>query len=50
MPAKNTPTPKEREVRTLFERGKSPDAIAIRMGIRVSKVLAMLSATERQTA
>ena len=31
----------------LFERGKTPDAIAIRLGIRVSKVLTMLSATER---
>ena len=44
---KNTPTPREKEVRMLFDRGKTPDAIAIRLGIRVSKVLLMLCATER---
>ncbi len=43
MTPKNTLTPREKEVHTLFARGKSPDSIAIRLNIRVSKVLQMLS-------
>lgn len=36
-------TPKEREIHTLFARGKSPETIAIRMGMKISKVLTIIA-------
>jgi DNA-binding CsgD family transcriptional regulator len=36
-------TPKEKEIQSLFARGKSPDAIAIRLGIKISKVLMVIA-------
>ena len=39
MTNKSVPTPREKEIQTLFARGKSPETIAIRLGIKVSKVL-----------
>ena len=43
MNAKTTLTPREREVQMLFARGKSPDMIAIRLNMKVSKILTMLA-------
>ena len=40
---KTAPTPKEREARALHARGKTPDQIAVRLNVKVSKVLAMLA-------
>jgi DNA-binding CsgD family transcriptional regulator len=37
-PAHNL-TPKEKEIQSLFARGKSPEIIAIRMGMKISKVM-----------
>ena len=37
-----TKTPREKEVQMLHERGKTPDIIAIRLGMKISKVLALL--------
>lgn len=37
------PTPREKEIQRLFERGKSPEMIAIRLGMKISKVLLVLS-------
>lgn len=39
----HAPTPREKEIQRLFERGKSPDMIAIRLGMKISKVLLALS-------
>ncbi|OYW76428.1 MAG: hypothetical protein B7Z37_08840 [Verrucomicrobia bacterium 12-59-8] len=36
-------TPKEKEIQTLFARGKSPETIAIRLGIKISKVLMVIA-------
>ena len=36
-------TPKEKEIQSLFARGKSPDTIAIRLGIKISKVLMVIA-------
>ena len=35
-------TPKEKEIQSLFARGKTPETIAIRMGMKISKVLMVL--------
>jgi DNA-binding CsgD family transcriptional regulator len=35
-------TPQEKEVEILFARGKTPEVIAIRLGMKISKVLALL--------
>lgn len=43
MTAKITLTPREKEVQTLYARGKSPELIAIRLNMKVSKVLTMLA-------
>lgn len=42
MTIKN-PTSREKEVQALFARGKSAEVIAIRLGLKVSKVLALLA-------
>ncbi len=42
-PPNLTLTPKEREIHTLFARGKSPETIAIRMGMKMSKVLSVIA-------
>jgi len=42
MTTKTNLTPKEKEVHLLSSRGKTPDMIAIRLNIKVSKVLSML--------
>ena len=36
-------TPKEKEVQSLFARGKSPDIIAIRLGMKISKVMMVIA-------
>ena len=36
-------TPKEKEIQNLFARGKSPDTSAIRLGIKISKVLMVIA-------
>ena len=36
------PTSREKEVQILFARGKPADVIAIRLGMKMSKVLALL--------
>jgi len=43
MTIKTTLTPREKEVHTLSARGKTPDMIAIRLNMKVSKVLTMLA-------
>ena len=47
MTAKTTLTPREKEVQMLYARGKSPDMIAIRLNVKVSKILTMLSLTPK---
>jgi len=37
-------TPSEKEVKRLHANGKSPDVIAIRLGMKVSKVLSIIAA------
>jgi hypothetical protein len=37
------PTPIEREVQRLHARGKAPDIIAIRLGMKMSKVLSVIA-------
>lgn len=36
-------TPKEKEIQSLLARGKTPETIAIRMGMKISKVLMVIS-------
>ncbi len=36
-------TPKEKEIQSLFARGKTPETIAIRMGMKISKVLMVIA-------
>ncbi len=44
MSSKPTPlTPKEKEIQTLYARGKTPEMIAIRMGMKLSKVMMAIS-------
>ena len=43
MPNKPTLTPKEKEIQTLFARGKAPEIIAIRLGMKISKVLLVIA-------
>lgn len=40
---KDSLTSKEKEIHSLFARGKSPETIAIRMGMKISKVLMVLA-------
>lgn len=40
---KDSLTPKEKEIQSLFARGKSPETIAIRMGMKISKVLGVIA-------
>lgn len=47
MTAKPALTPKEKEVQALFSRGKSPEQIAVRLNIKLSKILAMLAAVPK---
>jgi hypothetical protein len=42
-PKPPTQTPFEKEVRRLHALGKSPDIIAIRMGVKMSRILALLT-------
>ncbi|MBN8421102.1 MAG: helix-turn-helix transcriptional regulator [Verrucomicrobia bacterium] len=42
MTNKPNPTPREKEIQSLFARGKTPETIAIRMGMKISKVLVVL--------
>jgi len=35
-------TPKEKEIQSLVARGKTPETIAIRMGMKISKVLMVI--------
>jgi DNA-binding NarL/FixJ family response regulator len=39
MTNKSILTPRDKEIQTLFARGKAPEIIAIRLGIKISKVL-----------
>ena len=43
MSNKPTLTPKEKEIHSLFARGKSPETIAIRMGMKLSKVMMVIA-------
>jgi DNA-binding NarL/FixJ family response regulator len=40
---KDSLTPKEQEIQSLFARGKSPETIAIRLGMKISKVLGVIA-------
>ncbi len=40
---KDSLTPKEKEIQSLFARGKSPETIAIRLGMKISKVLMVIA-------
>jgi len=35
-------TPREKEIHALFDRGKTPDVIAIRLGMKISKVMQVI--------
>lgn len=37
------PTPREKEIQRLYTKGKSPEMIAIRLGMKLSKVLLVVS-------
>ena len=50
MTIKTTLTPREKEVQLLFARGKSADVIAVRLGMKVSKILALLEALPKPLA
>lgn len=39
----HAPTPREKEIQRLHAKGKSPEMIAIRLGMKISKVLLVLS-------
>ncbi|MGV3662104.1 MAG: hypothetical protein ACO1TE_18100 [Prosthecobacter sp.] len=39
----HAPTPREEEIQRLHAKGKSPEMIAIRLGMKISKVLLVLS-------
>jgi len=39
----HTLTPREKEIQRLHAKGKTPDMIAIRLGMKISKVLLVLS-------
>lgn len=43
MPNNPTLTPREKEVQSLFARGKAPEIIAIRLGMKISKVLLVIA-------
>jgi DNA-binding CsgD family transcriptional regulator len=43
MTHKPTLTPQQKEIRTLHARGKTPETIAIRLGMKISKVLMVLA-------
>ena len=43
MTPKPNLTPREKEIQSLFARGKSPETIAIRMGMKVSKVMMVIA-------
>ena len=43
MTDKPTLTPKEKEIQTLFARGKTPEHISIRLGMKLSKVLPVIA-------
>jgi DNA-binding CsgD family transcriptional regulator len=36
-------TPKEKEIQSLFARGKTPEHISIRLGMKLSKVLLVIA-------
>ncbi|MDB6005856.1 MAG: hypothetical protein JWR15_2843 [Prosthecobacter sp.] len=38
-----TLTPQQKEIQSLFARGTSPETIAIRMGMKMSKVLGVIA-------
>jgi hypothetical protein len=39
-------TPQEKEARSLHHRGKAPDVIAVRLGMKMSKVIAAINYVE----
>lgn len=43
MTPKPNLTPREKEIQSLFARGKSPETIAIRMGMKLSKVMMVIA-------
>ncbi len=43
MTDKTNLTPKQKEIQSLFARGKTPETIAIRMGMKISKVLMVIA-------
>lgn len=43
MSNKPTLTPKEKEIQSLFARGKSPETIAVRLGMKLSKVMGVIA-------
>jgi DNA-binding CsgD family transcriptional regulator len=47
MTPKPNLTPKEKEVQSLFARGKTPETIAIRLGMKISKVLMVIAMTPK---
>lgn len=47
MTNKPTLTPKEKEIQSLFARGKTPETIAICMGMKISKILMVLAMTPK---
>lgn len=43
------PTPREKEIQRLFTQGKSPEMIAIRLGMKLSKVLLVIAMMPKPT-
>ena len=43
MKEKHTLTPIEKEIHRLHQAGKAPDTIAIRIGMKMSKILSILN-------
>jgi DNA-binding CsgD family transcriptional regulator len=43
MANKSILTPRDKEIQSLFSRGKAPDIIAIRLGMKISKVLLVIA-------
>lgn len=43
------PTPREKEIQRLFTLGKSPEMIAIRLGMKLSKVLLVIAMMPKPT-
>jgi len=43
-------TPKKKEIQTIFARGKTPETIAIRLGMKLSKVLLVIAMVPKPLA